>query len=570
MSRIPLQLAILTFITLSYFFITTNHFRPGYFERVDYPDETNYYLAAASQIESEGLRFFLSERSLWNGPLNPLWISFWNSNIAHIKYANITLLALAISFLSFSYRIFAPGIGWLLLYCMLLFFPPILNFGPTLLTEPLYLSLLMGSLAFLLLYRGVGAGVALSGLLLGAATLVRPTTQLLPFCWIILALLFFRRSYGKQLLIHGLSALLVIAPTLLWNGYVFGKLGIANGFGAVLFLGNDFPRRGDEPIYSGVDFDTYQITAPYTHLDTEGDRRLSRAAIEKIRKHPGEFLKLTLEKSFRYIFGSSKAYFFPWDNVKAFIQGTKSRWQVIEGLLWPLMQVVVASGALLTLFRAGLPITLYFLLSGFIAYFIAIHTISFPLPRLSLPMYPYLAVLAVSGFSISSIRQTWLLATISLSLAVLIFLCIKLSEPANSEISPYEATLFDSQQRGSFYESHDMDSSGVITGTDSYVVFNFSQTPSSRGQMVLVPLTIVCPIGFTGSAIGQLFWRSSEQPHFSELARIDFPLSASTGIRLLRPGLHPQWRGDVLALRVDFPESWKGCSIRTEDVAIVR
>src|SRR4051812_26391519 len=46
-----------------------------------FPDEKNYYLSAATFMQEHGvLEFFRTERSLWNGPVNPLWVYLWGGN----------------------------------------------------------------------------------------------------------------------------------------------------------------------------------------------------------------------------------------------------------------------------------------------------------------------------------------------------------------------------------------------------------------------------------------------------------------------------------------------------------
>ena len=47
----------------------------GDFSALLYSDERSYYLAGAQGIQDQGLGWYLTPRSLWSGPLNPLWIA---------------------------------------------------------------------------------------------------------------------------------------------------------------------------------------------------------------------------------------------------------------------------------------------------------------------------------------------------------------------------------------------------------------------------------------------------------------------------------------------------------------
>ena len=143
---------------------------------------------------------------------------------------------------------------------------------------------------------------------------------------------------------------------MLWNFSQFGKAGLANGLGAVLYLGGDLRRNGDEPVYSGVDFDTFRITTPYTHLDTEGDARLVAVAKDRMLQHPLATGALFIRKGARYLLGSFHGYFWPYNGLVGKLEHDPSWRSKCSTLVWLSLQVFVACGAFFSLFRRDLSV----------------------------------------------------------------------------------------------------------------------------------------------------------------------------------------------------------------------
>jgi len=360
-----------------------------------YPDEINYYFSGAGFFSEHGWRYFLMERSLWNAPLNIVWVWLWDQQIEVIRFANLALVGLSgLMLWGIARRMSGRATAYLTLGLFLLHIP-VLRYSGTLLSEPLFIFLLISSLWLSMSTRSY-AGYA-PGLVLGLATLTRPTPWLIPV-WLVVLLLIFRLpsfklgSEAKILLTQTtlkvcLGFLVVVSPYLLKNYLVFEKLGIATGSGAVLYLGTDLRTDGDEPVYSGRKFDTHKITAPYTHLSIEGDRRLKEAAIKQIKEQPLETFLLTLRKPFRYLFGSTNSYFFPETGFVSFVrsQGVLAGMARLYNL--GLLTFAVVFG-IVGLCLPGSPVVLRFLSLGIISYFCAVHAVLFPIPRLALPLYP--------------------------------------------------------------------------------------------------------------------------------------------------------------------------------------
>ncbi|HBJ00737.1 MAG TPA: hypothetical protein DDY89_07440, partial [Lysinibacillus sp.] len=66
-----------------------------------------------------------------------------------------------------------------------------------------------------------------------------------------------------------IAFMIFVGPFFLKNLIAFDRLTLNNGSGAVLYLGSRADTEGDEPPYRGKDYDTYAITSPYQHLQSE-------------------------------------------------------------------------------------------------------------------------------------------------------------------------------------------------------------------------------------------------------------------------------------------------------------
>lgn len=554
---------------LLFAFVSTFIFRLSYlilFEEsrlaaTEFPDELNYYLPAAKQIIDSGLDFLSSERSLWNGPLNPLWISSLGNKIELIKISNIFIFSLASSFLALGIKKHSSTLLASVFVLILLSFPPFFEFVPTLLTEPLYTSLLMVSLGCLLLGNFTIKSSIISGLIFGLATLARPTTQLFPVLCILFSLVFANRGFVKFLLFHGVSSILILAPLLGWNYYKFGKIGIANGSGAVLYLGNDFRRDGDEPVYSGVDFDTYQHTAPHTHLDTKGDQILSKIAFQRISNNPFDFILLTSEKIFRYILGSPTSYYYPFSDWYTYFKNVPGARKTLFSFLWPFLQVFVFVFAISSFFIKGISTShkIYILLISI--YFTGIHSVTFPIPRLYLPLFPYLLSFALMGVYSLRAKKVFYLSAISASLFILwTNKYIDVSNIFNHRQIRFSEILSDSEISGIAGLSR-KDNFFIVSGSDPYFVFSLANKELSRNQTVHVSITIACENSQWQEGTGQLFWNTTESPTFTENASVKFQFNTNETEYWITPALLSSWKGTVANFRLDLPENFKSCKV---------
>ena len=164
--------------------------------------------------------------------------------------------------------------------------------------EMLVVALLAWALCFLVAVLKAGAtfrraGVA--GALLGAATLVQPSLQLLPFgAAIVLAALVTDRRRGLAVaVLLVLAAASVIMPWTLRNYAVFGRIVL------ISTNGGDNLYRANNPLATGGY--TKRGAEDLSHLgEVEQDHRGRALAFDWITNHPRDFARLSVEKLLRF------------------------------------------------------------------------------------------------------------------------------------------------------------------------------------------------------------------------------------------------------------------------------
>lgn len=535
----------------------------GDFGGVRFPDEITYYIPAAHEISEQGLGYFLTERSLWNGPINPLWIYLLRGDSSFVISANILLVALAglLVWAMLRERSKSTALSALFLWNI---YPPLIDFGPTLLTEPPYVFLL--TLGAFLFFRERAFGC---GLIWGAATLVRPTTQLLPVLLILAALAPYFRASRARLLKVAIGILIVITPYILKNYFVFGRPTIANGFGAVFQLGTNLRTYGDEPIYYGIDFDTQRHTKEYTHLDSEGDKRLTQAAIEYVAKHPFASVWLAAIKPFKLLLGHTRHYFFPYNGLEAFLEYEADLariWMTFGALvLTPFITLI----GLIGIFRRIKAQPLAALL---VLYFLALHTVVFPIPRMALPLFSFLLLGAAAT---TKAERIWGSAAAAVFILLVSFgMRGKLAHEYCSSYASYFEDRFKIDTSKSIGTQDVEEVNGVfkVVGKDPFVVFKADAT-TDRNQLVLIELEVLNPPKRQQKySWGQVFW--SDGSDFSEERSVPFLFRLKPGVARYRVSVtfNPNWLAvpRVKTIRVDFGERVRGLEVKLKVAEIVR
>lgn len=584
---------ILSFVGILFRFGYQYYVYAGNLELTPFADEKTYYLAGARLLLEQGWSFFLTPRSLWTGPGNLLWVALFGGQVVLTKVMNLLLLAaVGVMVWDITRRLYGRKAALLALIFQTVHIPYCV-FGPTLLSEPPFIFLLIAS--FWVLYIGIHMGgvvaVLVSGLLLGAAALTRPTVQLLP-----LAMLFFvtaaaliparywagelRPRVGRVLLAYLLGFSLLVVPWFVKNAVVLDKNGLANGFGAVLYLGNDLRTAGDEPVFSGLQFDTIEITQPYAHLDNEGDRLLMNVAIDRMKQHPYDTFKLILTKPFRYLFGSSVAFFYPYRDLPSFFRGQQTTHAVLK-CIEVILSVFVTVFGLIGLLTAPLRNFFQLLMLAVVIYFVGIHSLAFPISRLALPLFPVLAIFAAGA--LSGLVTGWRsFAGGLIAAGLVIYLFFFGSNPLPAVVDEHYKSYFTLQSEIDLESvtTNDLESVGGgrfnATGVDPFVVFR-GELPNARlNQVVFIELAAL-PLADSSRArsdkvVGQLFWKSATHRKFAERRRADFifALDGKTRVYRISPALSPHWKGGIDALRLDLGDDMKGVEYRLGKIEVRR
>ena len=550
-------------------------FAEGQFSRLVFPDEFNYYLTAAQAIIDQGLEWFLQPRSLWTGPLNPLWIAALGANIIAVKLANLALwVGSGLLLFDIGRRLYGRRAALLAVAFYSLCFP-FYVFTPTLLTEPLFIPLFVLSLWLVVVSadrNGSRALFALGGVVLGLATLTRPTTQYLPlflvFVVALIALVARSKSHlrselpmlWRNALLTLVGAAIVVVPYVLKNEIALDRTGIANGAGAVLYLGNDLRKDGDEPIYSNMQFDTSEITAPYTHLDTEGDARLTEAAVEEITQRPFDIGLLQVRKGFRLMFGSSDHYFWPYSDALSYLKarGSTALFQLWDMVFTAFLVVFGVMGMILTPTRLVPRVALI----GSVAYFAILHTVLFPIPRMIMPILPLLALFAAGYVFRTSRRSAWVGGGVVLAIVLFISFHQRLWPEygvSDRYVSYFEEVAIAGV--GDPVETHSLsEGPGGLesTGDDPYLVYDLEDFDALLNQVVFIELQAEAPPGGPSEASGQVFWSDDGQSFADERSSWFTIRYGSPRIYAVSPSFGSPWNGEISSLRIDFPEDVDG------------
>jgi hypothetical protein len=325
-----------------------------------WPDEGTYY-QYASRLLSEGIpRYFNSTFSIEVAPGNVLYtatlLSLFGGEIIIIRFFNLVFLSTAtILFtykaanLLFNYKVATIAAIVLAIY------PEIVIFSPTLLTEPLFVTLVIAFIyAFSKLTIDPGEKEILILLFAACVAIFAAITRLV-FLPIVLLLFVYaiyvvkKPSGRRNASLAGLLSVLILiglTPFFL-NGHKHsGQYMIATGSGAVLWLGSRSDTEGDEPPYRGKRYQTEEIIGSLSHLSLEGDRKLREAGTQNIERDPFRYALITTKKIGRLLIGNNYFWFFPQKRFKDWSEGRPLHERFIK-LFSILFAIGVTLGAIL-------------------------------------------------------------------------------------------------------------------------------------------------------------------------------------------------------------------------------
>lgn len=365
------------------------------FVNVVWPDERTYFASASDMMKNGYFNHLTSPLSVMVAPGNTSYIALIYSafhSIDVVRFFNVILSVITIWLVYRLGNILFCNSTALAAALVCSINDQLVTYSASLLTEPLFIFLLLASIYFftVALTKPHAARVSAftAATILTVASLTRSILILYPLTLLVFLCSFlwvdklrYRDKNTPRRSIHWVIVSLLIPIFFvtglgLKNYYFFGQFTIATGSGAALWLGSRHDTDGDEPPYRGLTYGTVKITSPqFSHLSLEGDIRLLEAAKENIRKDPTNYFLISLKKPWRLLIGNNYSWFFPKSNV----------------LQW----YKFSSGSILELFNkiSNISLTAFVVIFGLLG---ALHFIRTPSVALTLVLpVGYLLVLSV-------------------------------------------------------------------------------------------------------------------------------------------------------------------------------
>lgn len=283
-------------ITMTFIFgIGYSFYLGGHFQ---FYDEKEYY-ALGSHLAQKGIiSIDGSTPSAWRPPGYALFLAPWiyfGANLVFLRILNFAALSLSLYFIVLILRRFSD-VASLIGILMMGLYPVFFFTAGTLYPQTIATTLLLFSIWLLFKNEELSWSAALGiGLSHGFLMLTIPTFSV--------SLLFFSvwtlmRKWLLQVCLIALGAACILVPWTVRNYLVFGHfVPVSTNGGINLLLGNS-PHTTP---YSGVNVNLSEYRAPDSFLnEIEADRYYQRKAVEYIKEHPTESLRLYLKKWVHY------------------------------------------------------------------------------------------------------------------------------------------------------------------------------------------------------------------------------------------------------------------------------
>jgi 4-amino-4-deoxy-L-arabinose transferase-like glycosyltransferase len=270
---------------------------------------------------------------------------------------------------------------------LLAIYPPAVYVSCLLLTENLYIPLLLIAVSLYLFSAHSRFRAILSGLVFGLASLTRPVALLLPAFLIGLEAVK-RRGRGPwsqgALLIAFMG--LTILPWTARNYAVTGQFILINKqVGGSFFMSTYAPTMGRTPIdpqERAALVRTFQAIKARSTSELDFDRAFAEAAWENIRRSPMTFLEILALNVGRFWYARNTRVYEKWIG------------------LWNLLALILAGFGLWTSWRQPATHSLV----AIIIYFWTLHLFFVPTVRMSLPIMSFVYILTALGISVVSQR----------------------------------------------------------------------------------------------------------------------------------------------------------------------
>ncbi|HWB54185.1 MAG TPA: glycosyltransferase family 39 protein [Tepidisphaeraceae bacterium] len=580
MPALGLLIVALLAAGLQFCYTNTRWNNPGYF------DAEHRYIPAARQIRREGLSYLLRPESVENPPMSYLWPALFGANVTAIQIGQIVLLALGAALTADAgAKLIGKAGGWIagIIYATSY---QLIHYGSSALSEPLTTFFI--TLAFWFWIRGQGRSKgfgAAAGIALGLAALTRAVFAA-AIGWLILAVLYqaVRRKRIVSLMTAALLMVVTVGTVMVKNYLCFDQFRIANGGGAVLYMGADLRWYGDQPVTWGAEYDTGRITGGKSHVSTQGDRMLTHAGIELLREHPWKELCLVPLKFYRFLIGQPDEHFFRCndllDEIKKF--GSIS---AIELLLWFTIPLIAAHvlGLAGLIERSLYDSSVWLFPAAVVAAPLVAHSVLFSLPRFSAPLWAIFAVAAAAILTVPIRRHALVLfALMILAVAATLQVCFYYAVYPRLMVPESQMSNFTTQwSLPDFWSStHDVVQIAggdarrwKSVGNDPFFVIDLRPTIAIDGNMVaFVRFSLTRVAGMPRIETCQLFYAPRGKA-FNEEHSVRFHALADGRMHLYQicPTLTGGWSGQQIGqLRLDMPDNLVGETAAVDNIVIAK
>ncbi len=520
-------------------------------------DETTY-LNIAGELATQGVSWLFSPRAVQAAPAHIILLAIIGRSIVLGKLISLAASTLTLlPLISIARRVLPPrGTFWVAVaFTACLTFS---GFALTILTESINTFLLTSAIALLIRAfseNGWTRWAVLSGLVLGLATIWRATTMFYPLglgllflaVWLVPPLR--RRAEFqvpralKVVAFHALGLALIAAPVILKNGLAANQWKLATGQGATLYLGADQKAKGWEPFFSGYDFDTFEVSAPYSHLEPEGDALLSQAAMRQMRRDPLGTLAMRVHWPVRLFIGEPSDLFNP-------THSALQSWKVLKKnttllTIWNLSWRALALVFSIWFFARNWRRAEGFVLMSVPLYFLIVFLPMFVISRYGVPMLPLMAVSLVGGLLATGSRLVPGAVSVAVIIAISFWYAV-LPEGVDpdgyskhTELATWPAangTSHWSPLYGAAQRAGDSEHQRFVVAVDTPSLAADGQGVAlERNQIFLLPIKL--SPRRAGWAL-HTFWRSDRHPSFAEDNFLDvYALADERSIQLNIPAV---------------------------------
>lgn len=380
-------------------------------------DEGTYF-SVAQYIMTHGLTdYFLSEQSVMVAPTNPVYIALMYSifnSIEAIRSVNLFISVLTIVLVyKLSKTIFNKPIG-LLAAGICAVNDLLIQYSPTLMTEPLFLFLFIAAIYYLVLtIEAPGetlyqAHALASTVFLTLAILTRSIVLLLPFFLLaMIGALEAWRSWRmgrpsfpllKRAALPLLLPMLMVGIVATKNYVFFDRFMVATGSGSALWLGSRADTEGDDPLIRKREYGVLSITGKLDPLSLPGDLLLMAAAKKNILENPADYTWWGVKKIGRLTIGNNLTWFDSRKNIIDWYHSTNSRIVATAKLIFQ----IILSSTIAVYGVIGLLIARQLGASRLIVASTIIYLVLFSIPFLALQRYglPLQTLLAIPASAV--------------------------------------------------------------------------------------------------------------------------------------------------------------------------